>query len=256
MLLTLLASAFIIGCSDDNPSDSTQGMARMSITAFDAPPPEGIEHLYLNIVEVSVHNEDNGWMVLSDIDTTIDFLELINGVSVNLVDDSVPSGFYSQLRLVVSDSNEIVVDSVSYPLTIPSGTQTGVKLNLDFNLNADEFVHLYVDFDVSKSVIVANNEFKLKPTYRVFKEDLSGTISGTVTDTLSNPIANVMVEAASTEYSTATLTDSLGAYMLILPTGSYDLSAMLDSTSVTDTTYIGVLLNAGDSLSGYDFIVQ
>jgi len=254
ILLFSLILLLVVGCSD-NPAEP-EGQARLSITTFDTPPPAGVEHLYLNIIEVSAHHADNGWTTLADIDTTIDFLELVNGVTVNLFDDSVASGFYSQIRLLLSDTNTIVIDSVSYPLTIPSGTQTGVKLNLDEELSSGEFVSLMVDFDISKSVIVANGQYKLKPTYNLFKENQSGTISGVVTDTLLAPIFNAMVEATSTTYSTSTLTDSNGVYMLILPIGSYDLSATLDSTSVTDTSYSAVTLNSSDSLSGYNFIIQ
>lgn len=257
LLLLFCLSIFIIaavGCSD-NPADN-ESQAHLSITAFDAPPPEGIEHLYLNIIEISAHHDENGWLTLTDIDTTIDFLELVNGVTVNLFDDSIAAGFYSQIRLVVSDTNFIVVDSVSYPLTIPSGTQTGVKLNLHEEIAAGEFLSLMIDFDISKSVIVANGEYKLKPTYNLFKENISGTILGTVADTLGSPIENALVEAAGSSYTTSTLTDNNGMYLFILPIDTYDLTASLDSTSITDTTYIGVVLNASDSLFGYDFIIE
>ena len=251
---TVLLFAFLYGCSD-KPTENENNQARMVITAFDSPAPEGVEHLYLNIIEVSVHHEDEGWITMTDVDTTVDFLELINGVSVVLADDSVPTGYYSQLRLVVSDTNEIVVKDKSHPLTIPSGTQTGVKLNLDFSLDDGEFVNLYVDFDVAKSVLVASDVFMLKPTYRVFKETLSGTIAGTVTDTLNNPVAGVTIYASELLYSTSTITNSMGNYLLTLPFGLYEIRAMIDSASTTDTTYTGVSLNAGDNLTGYDFVI-
>ena len=250
----LLVAIVAIGCSD-NPA-KPEGQGRLSLTAFDAPAPEGIEHLYIHIVEISAHHEDNGWMTLADIDTTIDFLELVNGITINLFDDSIPSGYYSQIRLLLNDSNTIVVDSVTYPLTIPSGTQTGIKLNLDEQVSPGEFVSLMVDFDLSKSVIVANNNYKLKPTYNMFKEDVSGMISGMVTDTLGAPVNNVMIDAVSSMYSTSTITDSSGNYLLILPVGVYSLSAQLDSTSIVDTTYTDINLMASDSLTGYNFIIQ
>ena len=255
LLCSIILVAIVANGCSDNPT-TTDGQGRLSITTFDAPAPDGIEHLYLHIIEISAHHEDNGWMTLSDIDTTIDFLELVNGITVNLFDDSIPSGYYSQIRLLLDDSNTIVIDSITYPLTIPSGTQTGIKLNLDEQLSPGEFVSLMVDFDLSKSVIVANNEYKLKPTYNMFKEDLSGSISGIVTDTLGAPIDNVMIDAISTGYSTSTITDSTGNYLLILPVGVYSLTAMLDSTSVVDTTYHDINLMSGDSLSGYNFIIQ
>lgn len=252
----ILVLGIIFGCSDKTLTENGSNTGRLVITAFDAPPPEGIEHLFLNVVEVSAHHEDQGWLTLNNVDTTIDFLELINGVTVVLVDDTVPSGYYSQLRLVLSDTNQIVVNDITHPLTVPSGTQTGVKLNLDFEINNDEFVNLYIDFDVSKSVVVANESFKLKPTYRVFKEDISGTISGNVTDTLENPLENVVIEATGLSYSTSTLTDEFGNYLLTLPFGLYEISAALDANSAADTTYTGIALSAGDNLTGFDFVIK
>lgn len=266
----LLAVALIIGCSNNNDQnsnlllngnsnpnvvDSYVGPPRLAITFFDKPAPDGIEHLYLNVVKIGIKKEDAKW-IYKDVDTTIDFLELVNGVTVTLVDDTIPEGHYEQMRFVLGDQNTIVVDSMTYPLTIPSGQQTGVKLNFDFDISQNEFVRLYVDFDVYKSVVVANGEFKLKPSYRVFKEDISGTVAGMVTDDTGAPLANVMVDAQSVDYSTSTYTDSSGGYMFILPEGTYDVSAVADSGFVVDTSYSGVMLNAGDALTGFDFVIS
>lgn len=271
-VLLAALSLMIVGCSSDNDSNlltnnntlgSTNtntveeytGPPRLSVTFFDKPAPEGIEHLYLHVTKVGIHHEDSGWMY-NDIDTTIDFLELVNGITVTLFDDTIPEGYYSQMRLVLGEGNEIVVDSMTYPLTVPSGMQTGVKLNFDFSIYQDEFIRLYVDFDVSKSVIVANDNYKLKPTYRVFKEDISATLGGMVTDSDGFGISNALVEANSSEYSTATYTDSTGYYMFILPMGTYDIEAIPDSGYIVDTSYTGVMLNAGDALMGFDFVIS
>ncbi|KAA3631222.1 MAG: DUF4382 domain-containing protein [Calditrichaeota bacterium] len=266
-VLLAACSMIIVGCSSDNENSNLlandnsnpngvaqySGPPRLTMTFFDKPAPDGIEHLYLHVVKVGVHHEDSGWMY-NDVDTTIDFLELVNGVTVTLFDDTIPEGYYSQMRMVLGEGNEIVVDSVTYPLTVPSGMQTGVKLNFDFEIHQDEFIHLYVDFDVSKSVLSTGNGFKLKPTYRVFKEDISATLAGMVTDGSGLPVFNALVEANSMEYSTATYTDSTGAYMFILPQGTYDIAAVPDSGYLVDTMYAGVVLNAGDALMGFDFV--
>ena len=130
------------------------------IQAFDAPFQGDVEHIYLNIIEVSVHRSDadssadstGGWIVLSDADTTIDFLELVNGQMATLLEEELEIGQYSQLRLLLGDSSAIVVDGTSHELKIPSGSQSGVKLNLGFSIEADEIVEIYLDFDAARSI--------------------------------------------------------------------------------------------------------
>ena len=253
LAFSLLAVVFY-GCSDKT-TDNSEGMARLMVTVFDAPAPDGIEELNLHVIEVAVHSEENGW-ASHDVDTVINFMDLVNGVSSVLVDDSIPSGYYDQVRLILDDSNTIMIDSVLHPLTVPSGTQTGVKLHYEEQIDGGEFVSLYIDFDIAKSVNVANGVYKLKPSYQIFGEDISGTISGMAADTLGAGLAGITVSASNLDYSTSTITDSLGAYLMTLPQGTYDVAAVVDSPLVVDLIYTGVGLNAGDSLTGYDFIIQ
>ena len=86
----------------------------------------------------------------------------------------------------------------------------------------------------------------LHPTFHLFKEMISGTIAGTVSDTLGAPFENIVIEAVSATYSTSTLTDSLGQYLLTLPMETYNISTVLDTTMSADTSYSDVVLNAGD----------
>ena len=265
-------SAFLmifIGCSTTNEENNSliandilstntdvryEGPPRLAVTFFDKPALKRIEHLYLDVQQIGIHMKESIWRY-KDVDTTIDFLELVNGVTVTLFDDTIPEGYYTQIRLILGQENLIVVDSVTHKLTVPCGEETGIKLNLDFEIRQDEFVHLYVDFDVSESVICTGNGYKLKPTYRVFKQDVSATLAGTVTDNNSLPLAGILINAHSDDYNTATYTDSTGGYMFILPEGTYDIAAVADSGSLVNKTYTGVTLQAGDALTGYDFVI-
>jgi len=249
ILLFLLVS----GCSD-NPAGSGNGF--ITIESFDAPAPEGIEHLYLHVIEVSAHNSDNGWIVLSEPDTVIDYMELVNGVTVLLADSvSLPVGSYEQMRLLLSDSNEIVILGNTYDLTTPSAQQTGVKLNLNFTVEENQLIEIYIDFDIAKSIVSASSKYLLHPTFKAFKQVISGTIAGKVVDSLNNPLGDITIDANGTEYSTSTLTDSEGNYLLILPAGFYDLTATADSLTA-DTSYSGIELNPLDELTGFDFIMK
>lgn len=251
----------------ENTEDETTTSGSLLIQAFDAPFQGDVEHIYLNIIEVSVHravadssSEDStaDWIILSELDTTIDFLELVNGQMATLLEEDLEAGQYSQLRLVLGDSSAIVVDSVSHDLRVPSGSESGVKLNLGFSIEEDEIVELYLDFDASQSVKLVGShspQYSFQPTFRVFKSVLSGTISGTVSDTLGAGLEDIVVLAVMEGDSTSTLTSESGQYQFILLEGDYALSAT-GYDFEADTSYQSVGLDAETNLTGYDFTLR
>ncbi|MCF7826674.1 MAG: DUF4382 domain-containing protein [Candidatus Marinimicrobia bacterium] len=262
LIVILSLTTMFIAC-ENGTDESASGT--LMIQAFDAPFQGDVEHINLNIIEVSVHRADadsssdstSGWITLSETDTTIDFLELVNGQMASLLEEDLEVGQYSQLRLLLGDSSAIVVDGVSHELRIPSGSQSGVKLNLGFSIAADEIVEIYLDFDAARSISKhpTQDRYTMRPTFKVFKSILSGTLAGTVTDTLGTGMEDIVVQAVLAGDTTSTITSEAGAYKFILLEGSYDLSATGFELQA-DTSYASVDLTSGDQLSGYNFILR
>jgi len=263
LILLTLSIVLIIGCDSNSEKETETG--QIIIRAFDAPFQGNVEHIFLNIVEVSVHKSDSesesdtlsDWIVLSDTDTTIDFLELVNGEMAMLVQTELEAGHYSQQRLLLGDSSAIVVDGNTYDLKVPSGSQSGVKFNLGFSIAPDEIVEFYLDFDAERSIHKYANDdrYILQPTFCVFKSKSSGIIAGTVINTSGSGIQNISVYAIAGDDSIATLTNESGAYMLILLAGIYDVSAR-GYNLYADTIYLAVQLNAEEHLTNFDFIMK
>lgn len=259
LLIVLIAVLFIIGCgTDDNSQNSLPTYGKIKLEVFDSPPPADVEQINLTVYEILIHRDGSGWQTIAEPDTTIDFLELVNGSTVVMVDDSLLTGHYTQARFVLADTNEIVIAGNSYPLIVPSGSQSGLKFILDFTLNENEEVEICVDFDISKAIVVSGmDNYKLHPVFHAFIKSSSGTISGMVIDTLGVAIENALVEASDSSYSSSALTDSAGSYLLMLPFGSYDLQASASGYVAADTVYQDVVLDAGNSnLTGFDFILE
>ena len=254
--MVLLFTLLFLGCDDAGDGDVTSGSGTFKIEVFDSPPPDSVENIFITIKEVSVHKAGGGWDTLSQPEVTLDFLELINGVTASLVDEPLESGDYTQLRLVVADSNTVVINGESYPLKIPSGEQTGIKLNLNFTILDDEIIEVMVDFDASKSIKWTPGNYKLSPVFKVFKKVLSGTIAGSVKDSSGTGIVNAVVTATGSSDDVSTVTDSTGAYKLILLEDTYSLEASADGFTGADTTYTGVQLQAESNLTGYDFTLN
>jgi len=121
----------------------------------------------------------------------IDLLKLQDGVTDDLLtNEEVPAGQYEWLRLKVlaelnlSGASYIKLDDGSqYPLFVPSGAQTGLKLVRPFVVAQGGITRLVVDFDVRKSVIAPPGlapNYILKPALRLVDELLTGTIEGQV----------------------------------------------------------------------------
>jgi len=259
IFLISILSLVIMTC--DSASDDTK-TGTLVIQAFDAPFTGNVEHIYLDIDSVSIHRADGsdsttGWIGVSNKDTVIDFLSLVNGEMTNLIDSELEVGHYSQIRLVLGDSSEIVVDGNSYELRVPSGSQSGVKLNINFSIEADEIVELYLDFDAERSIKKYHNQdrYSLQPTFRVMKKVLSGTISGKVTQSDQTALANASVYAVSGSDSIVTLTNADGYYQLVVLAGTFNISAAANGFTA-DTLYQSVAVEAEDALTNYNFIMQ
>lgn len=107
-----------------------------------------------------------GWRTLVDTPAEYDLLQLQNGVTAALGHQEIPPGVYTQLRLIVSEAS-VVVDGEVHDLKIPSGSQTGLKLNYDFDLSAAGSYELVLDFDAHESVKKAGPKYLLTPVIRV-----------------------------------------------------------------------------------------
>lgn len=223
--LAAFALAALAGCS------SSSGRATMSVHLVDGPAVEYTE-LNLHVVEVEISNGD-GWLSLGAPDVTVNLLSLTGGVVETLVDGkSIPAGAYGQLRLVLGPGNTIrTADGVLHDLEVPSGMQSGVKMNAHFDVQPNTTKDVFVDFDAHRSVFVhetgASQKYILRPVVRAFDRVVTGAVAGTLTDAATHaplPGVEVMAEtldaAGTPAVARTTRTGTDGKYVLdLLPVG-------------------------------------
>ena len=77
------------------------------------------------------------------------------------------------------------------PLKVPSGAQSGIKLNANFTVQPDQVTDLLLDFDACKSVVVAGNsgQYLLKPVIRVEPKAVTAIQGYVATDLVAGPTA-------------------------------------------------------------------
>ncbi len=125
---------------------------------------------------------------------TLDLLDLQNGLRDLLLDgEQLPAGQYNWIRLLVTAKADGVYDSYitindnQYELSIPSGDESGLKLNRPFTVLEDQTTDLTIDFDLRKSVHLPMNGdsvYVLRPTLRLVDTAAAGSVAGTIDPTV------------------------------------------------------------------------
>jgi hypothetical protein len=125
----------------------------------------------------------------------IDLLTLQKGNAASLLSGaSVPAGNYDWIRLTLNvGSNQAVANSyidingAQYPLILPSGEQTGLKLVQGFTMTANQVANFTIDFVLEQAVTAPPGQqiggvqaYLLRPALRLIDNVQAGTISGTV----------------------------------------------------------------------------
>jgi len=186
-LMASLLAGLVAGCGGDG-GGTAAGVGTLGIALTDSPSC-GFDKVNVTVRQVRVHKSgtasdtDAGW---SDITLNparkIDLLSLTNGVLDVLGETPLPSGHYTQLRLVLDpNTSNTLVNSVvptggtETALKTPSAVQSGIKLINSFDVPAGQRVDLMVDFDACKSIVThSNGTYALKPVIRVIPFVLNG----------------------------------------------------------------------------------
>lgn len=204
-----------------------------------------------------------------------DLLELQHGVEAVLGSGQFEPGHYHSIRLILARDtrddletlpadalkNYVVVAGTPYPLVVPSGEQTGIKLGHDFTIEAGVTTTLTLDFDVRQSVhrCGRNHVYRLKPRIRVVPkvvDPASDGIAGTVTTTDGSGLPSgtlVSAQQAGVEIASATV-GGLGDYAVTgLPDGTYDLVAIAPGYGYASS--LGVVVSGGGAAGSHDLAV-
>ncbi len=199
LYLALCTTLLITACDGNDASFTTHNLITLNIT--DAP----VDEADAVIVEFSgvTLKAANGNDRSFDFDPpkSINLLALQGTQSQPLLENvEIPAGQYTQIRLAVNaefDSvmdSYITVNSVDYELRVPSGSQSGLKLNTPFTVAtgtagmsvANNNAIYTIDFDLRKSIVKPNGQpgYFLKPVLRLIQNVNTGSISGTINDAL------------------------------------------------------------------------
>jgi len=185
--LLLSAALFLSACGGDDEARFAQGSVSVGVT--DAPIDRAAA-VMIDFERIEFQPVDGEKLVFAlDDNGPINVLELHGGVRELLLKEvEVPAGRYSYMRLIVSKegagSTIEFEDGGVFPLTVPSGRQTGLKLNGGMVVPENGHADLTVDFDLRRSIhersAGSSTDYILRPTLRLVQTDTTGSIAGRV----------------------------------------------------------------------------
>lgn len=176
---------FGVGCDSAGPNatEGPDGSSTLQVFLTDAPGDileanVVIERVSIVPIEDSSDGDstDTGISVLSEEDFEVDLTKLQGGVDTLMAELEIGAGTYGQVRLQTASPDDFTVlyeddngEPAEATLFIPSGAQTGIKVNFDEPLSVDgetDTTRVTLDFSVEESFVKRgqSGSFNFKPT--------------------------------------------------------------------------------------------
>jgi hypothetical protein len=183
----MLASA----CGGGSGSPATSSV-QVSLTDT---PVEDADNVVVSVSGVAFKPEGSAPEVVESFaPRSIDLLQYQNGRTAILLQDTpMRAGRYQWLRLIIDTQpvvrdSYIVINGNECELNVPSGAETGLKMNRPIDVPVDGSLALTIDFDLRKSVHAPPGQrsgacttgYVLRPTLRLVNDANVGAIDGTV----------------------------------------------------------------------------
>ena len=301
LILSLFCILGLISCGGGGGSRDLGivGTGTASVAIVDSAS-EDYAAVYVTINDIQFHlggneNSPNSWRSIQEsieYPVTVNLLELVNGVRLDLGIVELPAGHHTQLRLIIGNeaeqrtinilsqahpyANYVIIDKDPadaidpeiHELKVPSGEKSGAKVVGGYFIAENQTTELIIDFDACRSIVQAGNsgQWLLKPTLKIGSTEDYSIVKGQVTDEADNGLEGVLVSAQ--QYNSgasdvkdevtvvaSTITDENGFYSLFVEPGAYNIVAFRsDRIPAFEkvTTTIGQVL-APDNGNGVNF---
>lgn len=240
-MIATFISLGLTSCSEDDGSTSSNGgSANLTVRMTDAPGDYEEVNIDVQDVQVKVDAETeaevegdadaDGWVSLDDVQVGVyNLLELTGGITQILADSEVPAGYMSQIRLILGTDNTVMVDGELKPLNTPSAQQSGLKLQVNEELEEGENYAFLLDFDVEESIVATGNGgYNLKPVIRINTDANAGMVVGSVVLPADIEVnVQSLVKLTGETMTISAYTDADGNFSLnAVPAGVYSLEVI------------------------------
>ncbi len=248
LLILIVGGTFLFQACNTNSNANSNGKGTVTASMTDSPgtfTALNVQVIRIEAHKTSVSDSTSGWVTICDSTVNVNIMDLTNGKTHLLGSNNIDAGTYDQIRMILGTNNTVTMGGMTYPITIPSGTQTGIKINTNMTINAGENFNLLLDFNAAQSVhMTGNGNFMLKPVIHAVEVQTQGDLSGTILPASAKPV--VYAINGQDTVSSAFADTSTGAFKIVgLTADTYNIAFHTNSTAYRDTTVAGVQINAG-----------
>jgi hypothetical protein len=112
-----------------------------------------VSQVLITIDEMAVHSDWDGWKTIRTDSFTVDLMSMqMHPIDVGGI--TLAAGKVTQVRLVISEGSVVTSDGRTHPLRVPSGPETGIKLDGPWFVAPCQLVTLHLQFEPLGSVNV------------------------------------------------------------------------------------------------------
>jgi hypothetical protein len=164
MIVALSSLAIFSSCKKDKEGS-------MTVRLTDAPGDYLKVNVDIQLVEVHYANSSGGaWTSLNTNAGVYDLLTLQNNITTVLASGTnIPAGKVSQIRMILGPNNSVLLkDSTTHSLKVPSSWNTGIKINVNATIPANNNLVVTLDYDADASIHrEGNGEYTMNPVVKV-----------------------------------------------------------------------------------------
>ena len=198
----------------------------------------------------NVHHDQFGkWDTLSIAPGVYNLAALRNGVNMTLGTANI-AGKIRKIRITLGSNNSVYIASIKYPLNLLPGTKNYLYVKIheededDDNNNNILNASIWLDFDLSRSIIEQNGQFYLKPVLKPFSKKHFGSIKGKAFP----QDAHTVVSAGNSQDVGTAIPEKSGEYEINgLRAGTYTVT-FHSFNGYRDTTINNVVVTMGNKV--------
>ena len=161
LVLSLSVAGLFAACNKENDNSTLQVMLTDNPALY--------QEVNIDLVGVSVKlsKDTTKWVELQPVAGVYNLLGLQNGVDTLIGTLILPTSVVKEIRLVLGPNNTIKENGITYPLRIPSGAESGLKIKINKKLEAT-LETLIIDFDAALSIHQDGpGDYKLLPVLKI-----------------------------------------------------------------------------------------
>jgi len=175
---------FLIACDGSSSSSSSAASSGQFTLDITDGPVDNASKVVIAFTAIEVKPKSGPAQTIHFNNTkNIDLLDYQGANFISLLNKrDLETGDYNWLRLIIDDSETYIrIDGQQHELDIPSGSESGLKLNSGFTIDEGTETHIVIDFELRHSVYqTGNGNYKMKPVIRQVNPIKADTLRGVV----------------------------------------------------------------------------